>query len=208
MPSVPNRTPLTPWQQFKLDYKYGCGSQLCERATRICLARGSVPAQVVLIGEGPGDAEDSLGSCFVGPAGNLLDRVLDNSIGVYNKKRAKKELPPLKWAFTNLVGCLPTYGSAYKAGQPEPEDIELCRPRLEAFIELCDPELVIAVGKLPASFLKQGFKKSIRLPDKDTPVLEITHPAWALRNNAMVIDSYERRTATVILAELYDLWGQ
>lgn len=71
---------LTPWAQFVNRWK-GCTT--CElHATRqkVVLARGEVPCDVLLIGEAPGMAEDTIGIPFVGPAGQLLDKIIDQAI--------------------------------------------------------------------------------------------------------------------------------
>jgi uracil-DNA glycosylase len=203
----PSRVPLTPYQEFKQHYAKGCGSDICHRARNICLMRGTVPSEIIFIGEGPGLVEDSIGLPFTGPAGQLLNSIVDNSVGIYNQQRKAKGEPPLATCFTNLVGCIPLEDDGTKGGQPSHEDIQSCRPRLEEFLELANPELVVCVGKLANQYLRQGYRDSIALPDKETPVIEITHPSWALRKDSMTRFSYERRTAVIIMTELRAIWG-
>ena len=68
----------------------------CRRRNRVVLARGRVPAQLLLIGESPGASESVIGQPFVGPAGHLLDRIL--TVAVDGR---------VDYALTNLVCCIP-----------------------------------------------------------------------------------------------------
>ena len=143
---------------------------LCEGRQRVVLARGKIRCDILLVGEGPGQSEDILGAPFVGPAGKLLDHII------------KQSTPPsIHWAMTNLVACIPRDESGDKTAEPEPEAIDACRPRLEEFIRIADPRLIICVGKLAEEYLKQGYRHSIKLPRRDLPLVAIIHPAAILR---------------------------
>lgn len=119
----------------------------CERCVLHCgrmkvvLARGRVPCDVVLIGEAPGPSEDVIGRPFVGPAGKLLDRILDAALA---------DLGSVRYAITNLVACIPREGGAAGAKWAEPpkEAIEACAPRLREFLRLANPSALVALGKL------------------------------------------------------------
>jgi uracil-DNA glycosylase family 4 len=112
---------------------------LCEKRKKVVLARGSIPCDIVLCGEGPGQSEDVLGYPFAGPAGHLLNRMMAEGF------RGKEHL---KIALTNLVGCIPLEGVGKKAGEPPRESIEACSPRLIEFVEICRPKLLVMVGRL------------------------------------------------------------
>jgi uracil-DNA glycosylase len=73
---------------------------------KVVLARGRVPCDVLFIGEAPGASEDVLGLPFVGPAGHMLDYIIERSIGEHNELRKEKGLPGLRVAMTNLVCCM------------------------------------------------------------------------------------------------------
>lgn len=146
-----------------------CG--LCHNRQRVVLARGQLPCDAFFCGEGPGRSEDILGVPMVGPAGKLLDSII-----------ARAVRPGLRWAITNLVACL-TVDEDNQKRDPEPEEIAACRPRLEQLLAMARPRLVVAVGKLANDYLQQGFRHSVRLPDRDTPVVQIPHPAHLLRIN-------------------------
>jgi uracil-DNA glycosylase len=59
----------------------GCGSPACSRASSVCHYRGDLPCDVLFCGESPGESENVLGFCFVGPAGMLLDDIIAEALG-------------------------------------------------------------------------------------------------------------------------------
>lgn len=174
---------MNPWLQFVERWKDCTACHLCEGRQRVVLARGSIPCDVLFIGEGPGESEDSLGAPFVGPAGQLLDRIV-NRAGLPSKH---VDLPNntwrlLTWAFTNLVCCIPRDEDGGKATEPDDEAIDACSVRLVEFVELASPKLIVCVGKLAKDWLDPGWKHSIQLHRK-IPLVDILHPAAILRAN-------------------------
>jgi len=136
--------------------------------TKVVLGRGTTPAEVVFIGEAPGSSEDVIGLPFQGPAGHLLDSII------------KRSLPPeVKYAITNLVGCLPLNENNQK-DEPDPDQIKQCRPRLEEFVRIANPRLIVTVGSLADKWTQKGYKDSPKLPD--VPIITITHPAAVIRS--------------------------
>ncbi len=87
---------ITPYKQHVIDWKECRRCALCETRTRTVLCRGNVPAQVVFIGEAPGASEDVKGTPFFGPAGHLLNHIIERAGLV--------ETPT---CITNLLGCIP-----------------------------------------------------------------------------------------------------
>jgi uracil-DNA glycosylase family 4 len=135
----------------------------------VVLARGSVPADVVFAGEAPGASEDAVGKPFVGPAGRLLQ------VSVIDRIWEGLPEPKPTYALTNLVACLPTSEDGMKIGEPETADIKACSSRLQQFINLCKPKLVVAVGALAAKWLPTLTY--------DAKTVEIMHPAAIIRAN-------------------------
>jgi DNA polymerase len=88
---------------------------LCEDRSRVMLARGSIPCDALFVGESPGESEDALGRLFCGPAGHLMDSIIDNAMPT----------PRLSWAFTNLVCCIPREGGG-KTVEPPGHAIIAC----------------------------------------------------------------------------------
>lgn len=135
---------------------------LCLTRKHVVLARGSIPADILMVGEAPGKSEDIHGQPFYGPAGDLLNKI------VAKAKRGRD----VKFAFTNLVACLPI--GADGKNEPEVESIEACSSRLEEFVELSNPKGVILVGKLS----EKHFGSSDQWITKT-----IVHPASILRSD-------------------------
>lgn len=163
---------------------------LHERRRNICLARGDIPADVVLVGEAPGPSEDIAGEPFVGPAGLMLDNELE-PLGMIQQALQMGELPrqdgtgSLRFLFSNLVACIPLDDDGKKFAEPDDLCVEQCKPRLIELIEMARPRLIITVGKLAGEWLVQGERHSHKLPTlpdgSRIPQISITHPAAVLR---------------------------
>lgn len=139
---------------------------LCKRRKRVVLARGMVPAPVLFCGEAPGDSENLLpgNRPFVGPAGKLLDRIIERAIdGQYD------------YALTNLVACIPIGADGNKLQEPPAEAIEACAPRLREFMKLSKFRVLVRVGKLATKWLPN---------QADRMSIDIIHPAAILRMDA------------------------
>lgn len=136
--------------------------------------KGPTPARVLVIGEAPGAEEDRRGQPFVGPSGQLVDRLLRSVL-----------LDPQTFCWTNTAQC-------YPAAQPPPESIRACEGNVRAVIRLADPEWVILMGAVPlkayghprASILKVSGRPFLAEagPLRSRLVFPCVHPAWALRN--------------------------
>lgn len=156
---------MTPYQRFVTRWKDCDRCELCTQRHRIVLARGHVPCNLLLIGEAPGPSEDVLGKPFVGPAGKLLDAILANAL---------EHTRGVRVGITNLVCCFPAEA---KKSEPPAEAIKACVPRLNEFVKLCQPRVIIAVGSLAKKWLPRVLR------DFDGPVLGMKHPAAILRAN-------------------------
>ncbi len=184
---------LSPWQRFREEWEDGCGSVLCPLAGSICLARGAIPCSVIFVGEGPGASENSQGLPFIGPAGHLLDRIIINS-GLQDSG--------IRYALTNLVGCMPQDPDGVKTGAPEHADIMKCRPRLEEFIQLCNPQLIVAVGKLAEQYLNPKHQPHIRISPAIKQVA-ITHPS-AILQMPLAQQGLAEKRCTVVLTNVLE----
>ena len=108
---------------------------LGETRTKLVFGVGKVPCDVMFIGEGPGEQEDLQGEPFVGPAGQLLDDMLE-MIG----------LDRTKVYIANTVKCRPPQNR-----DPRDEERAACRPWLEKQIELVDPKIIVCLGRYAAA---------------------------------------------------------
>ncbi|MQA09800.1 MAG: UdgX family uracil-DNA binding protein [Pseudonocardiaceae bacterium] len=130
----------------------GCG--LYRDATQAVFGAGPVPAAVLMVGEQPGDEEDREGEPFVGPAGRLLDRAMDEAkinrddVYVTNAVKHFKSIPPER-------------GKRRIHRKPSRAEVVACRPWLLAELATVRPELVICLGATAAqSVLGPSFRVS------------------------------------------------
>lgn len=151
---------MTPYQRHCKKWKKCVRCALCNSRNKIVLARGKIPAEILFIGEAPGASEDVIGRPFVGPAGKLLDKIIEQAIdGQYD------------YALTNLVACIPLDSEGNKTTEPPKDSITACKPRLTEFVGLVNPKLVVFVGRLAAKYYQYPELKTI----------QIIHPAAILR---------------------------
>lgn len=168
---------MTPYQKHCERWGKGCGSEHCGRASTRVLLRGDVPCEILFVGEAPGEAEDTFGRPFVGVAGKLLDRIVGRALeGLEVGGR------PVRVAFTNVVACIPRVEDMKKWKDPDPDQVDSCRPRLEEAIGLCRPRVIVAVGKVAAQCFERGLKSSVKIP-ADCKVVHIIHPSNILQDN-------------------------
>ena len=110
---------------------------LIDSRSRIVDGTGPADADLLFVGEAPGANEDQEGEPFVGRSGDVLDETL-RDVGL---DRADVRI-------TNCVRCRPPDNR-----DPRTEELENCRPYLNAEIRAVDPELLITLGKVPAQHL-------------------------------------------------------
>ena len=122
----------------------GCrGCALCQTRTNLVFGVGNPEAEVMLIGEGPGEQEDLQGVPFVGPAGKLLDSMLE-MIG----------LDRSKVYIANMVKCRPP-----RNRDPQPAEQQACRAWLDRQIALVDPRIIVCLGRIAAmGVIKEDFR--------------------------------------------------
>jgi len=133
--------------------------------------QGSFKARLMFIGEGPGFEEDQQGRPFVGPAGQLLTKMIKaiklNREDVY---------------ITNVVKCRPPENRL-----PSEDEIEVCRPFLNEEIRLVDPKILVGLGNCAAQTLTQSKKRISDLRGRwldfqSRRLMATYHPAFLLRN--------------------------
>lgn len=161
---------MTAWTDHVARWKDCTACPLHRQRDRICLARGQVPCDVLFVGEAPGASEDALGLPFVGPAGRLLDAIIASTF-------RGPEQQTVRIAMTNLVACFPREAKGRGDNEPEVSEILKCRPRLEEFIDLAYPKLVVRVGSLAADWVEHDAYGRVR----GAAVVDIVHPAAILR---------------------------
>ncbi|MFJ7999715.1 UdgX family uracil-DNA binding protein [Streptomyces sp. NPDC096310] len=136
------------------------GCPLFENASRTVFGSGGVSARVVLVGEQPGDQEDRQGEPFVGPAGRMLRKALEEA-GV-DMEEAYLTNAVKHFKFTSAGA-----GKRRIHKPPSLRELAACRPWLAAELRLVDPDVVVALGAAAARSL---FGPSFRVT-KDRGVL-------------------------------------
>ncbi|WP_462322410.1 uracil-DNA glycosylase [Halochromatium sp.] len=153
--------------------------KLCETRTQTVFGTGDHHAELLFIGEGPGQDEDRQGEPFVGRAGQLLNKMLA-AVGL---KREQVYI-------ANIVKCRPP-----RNRNPAPDEASACRPYLERQIALIQPKLIVSLGAVSANNLLGNTEAVGRLRGKQhqfqlgagaepIPLLVTYHPSYYLRSPA------------------------
>ena len=154
--------------------------QLYRKATQTVFGEGSTRAKLMLVGEQPGDQEDRAGAPFVGPAGRLLDEVLEEA-GIERKLvYVTNAVKHFKWK---------ARGKRRIHDKPSWSEIAACRPWLEGELQAVQPRVLVPLGVSAAQALLERRSvtlKSLRgKPIEGTglaPFVVVTyHPSAALR---------------------------
>lgn len=163
--------------------------QLVKTRTTTVYGEGDAMAEVMVVGEGPGETEDKLGRPFVGRAGALLEKML-LAIG----------LPRESVFICNTVKCRPTLddGVRLKNRPPTPDEMDACRGYLDQQIAIIRPRAILCLGSPAAkTFLGPKFAISRQRgqwfdgPD-DIPLIATFHPSYLLRLTGGEIDAVKR----------------
>ena len=156
------------------------GCTACELAatrTNVVFGYGDPDAAVMIVGEGPGKAEDEQGLPFVGRSGQLLDQLL-GEIGLSRQENVY---------IANVVKCRPPGNR-----DPRPAEIEACSDYLRDQLRLVDPKVVVTLGNFSSKLLLRAETGITRLRGEAIRwwgrfLVPTFHPAAALRGSARVL---------------------
>jgi uracil-DNA glycosylase len=146
--------------------------KLCDARKTVVFGEGARHPEVMFVGEAPGAVEDQTGRPFVGPAGQLLDRILEGAMG-YRRDEVY---------IANINKCRPPGNR-----DPEPDEVAACIPILKLQIALLRPKVLVALGRVAAHNLL-GTDEPMRalrgreLRYEGIPVVVTWHPAFLLRD--------------------------
>lgn len=157
---------------------------LCELAkTRknVVFGEGDLHAKLFFVGEGPGASEDETGRPFVGRAGMLLEKIINNVLGL---KRSDVFI-------ANIVKCRPPNNRV-----PEPNEAYTCLPYILKQIELINPKLIISLGATSYRYLTEDGTSISKIRGnivnfKDKKLIATFHPSYLLRNPSAKREAYE-----------------
>lgn len=170
----------------------GCTAcTLAEGRTNVVFGAGSPDADVLIVGEGPGQKEDEQGLPFVGRSGQLLDKLL----GEIDLQRDDVYI-------ANVVKCRPPGNR-----DPRPDEIDACKGYLKRQIELIDPTVVITLGNFSTKLLLKTTTGITRMRGRAYEwwgrfLVPTFHPAAALRGGDRVTN--EIREDLVIVRNIID----
>jgi DNA polymerase len=200
VPAASSAPPLSSddaWQALRAEVSVCTRCELSRGRTQTVFGVGNTHAELLVIGEAPGADEDRQGEPFVGRAGQLLNSML----------RAMGN-PRASVYIANMLKCRPPGNR-----DPKPDEVASCHPYLQRQLELLQPRLILAVGRIAAQNLLATDTAIGRLRGqvhrfgmRATPLIVTYHPAYLLRSPA------EKRKAWVDLkfarAELARLCAQ
>lgn len=152
--------------------------RLCETRKTVVFGEGNPKARLMFIGEGPGKTEDETGRPFVGRAGELLTRIIEN--GMHLRREDVY--------IANVVKCRPTVdGLGTRDRPPEADETAACSPFLLRQIEIIKPDAIVTLGNPSTRFLLKTTEGITKLRGTEAsfegiPVFPTYHPSYVLRN--------------------------
>jgi DNA polymerase len=157
----------------------GCrGCRLCERATQTVFGEGSRQAKAMFVGEQPGNDEDLEGRPFVGPAGKLLDRALEEAGILRDQVYVTNVVKHFKWE---------PRGPRRIHAKPNAVEIAACLPWLQAELDVIKPRVLVCLGATAAQALlgkkfRVSEQRGQRVASPLAPfVMATVHPSSILR---------------------------
>lgn len=171
--SSPPSPGAVPIEQVKAEALTCPKCRLAQTRTNVVWADGNLDSELLFIGEAPGHHEDKQGIPFVGAAGQLLDKLL-GEIGLDRSKAA----------IVNVIKCRPPGNR-----DPQQDEIDACRPWLEAQLAHMKPTVIVTLGNFATRFILEqqigitrarGKKYEVR----GATVIPTFHPAAALRGGS------------------------
>lgn len=176
---MPELLPPDPTLLVVRDISKGCKAcDLYLRGTQTVFGEGPSSAEVMMVGEQPGDAEDLAGHPFVGPAGKLLDRALEEAGIDRSRVYVTNVVKHFKWE---------PRGKRRIHAKPNAKEIGACRPWLDTEIALVKPRVLVCLGATAAqALLGRAFKVTQQrgqfVPSPLAPLVTATvHPSSILR---------------------------
>lgn len=149
------------YQQFQTCVK----CDLWKIRHNVVVGRGVIPAQIVLIGEAPGQSEDLIGTAFIGRSGKVLDKMIldaEKDVGFKVNK-----------FFTNAVLCFPADCKGCRGREPYKQEIETCQDNVVRIIHSVNPDAIVYCGNIA----ERAMKKSLQ----NYKTYKIYHPSHVLR---------------------------
>jgi uracil-DNA glycosylase family 4 len=179
-PETPTGAGAVGWEELRAAVAACTRCRLHESRTQTVFGVGNPAADWMIIGEAPGAEEDRRGEPFVGRAGKLLDEML---LAIGEKRQSV--------FIANILKCRPPNNR-----DPSQDEAASCRPYLERQIELVQPKIILAVGRIAAQQLLQSDAPVGRLRGTvhrlgTIPLVVTYHPAYLLRSPSQKRKSWD-----------------
>lgn len=170
-PMIAKPAPAKTLEQIRAELGDCKRCKLCSGRKSIVFGVGNPSAELVFVGEGPGENEDLQGEPFVGAAGELL-----------NKMIVAMGLSREQVYICNVVKCRPPGNR-----NPEPDEIDACQPFLLAQLDAIRPRVIVALGKFAAQTLLRDQTSISRLRGnwktfRGVKLMPTFHPSYLLRS--------------------------
>ncbi|HBQ65135.1 MAG TPA: uracil-DNA glycosylase [Clostridiales bacterium] len=167
------------WNELMTKIRNCRRCSLCQSRTQVVLGRGNPHARLLFIGEGPGEQEDRQGQPFVGPAGKLLDNLLD-ALGY----------EPEDYYIANVVKCRPPGNR-----NPLEQEVDACMPFLREQFRLIRPAIIVCLGSIASRYiidknLQITQTRGIWVERKGCRMMPTFHPAALLRDPGKRVPLY------------------
>ena len=168
---------LPPLEKLRIKAGRCSACRLAAKRTNMVFGEGNPNAEIMFVGEGPGEDEDLSGRPFVGKAGQLLTKIIENGM----------KIPRSQVYIANIVKCRPPANR-----DPMPDEAQCCIGFLKEQIAIVKPKILILLGKVAMKYLL-GLEGAITKARESTyeyegiKVFVTYHPSALLRN-----ESYKR----------------
>jgi uracil-DNA glycosylase len=175
--------------------------ELSRTRTQVVFGVGHSRADLLFIGEGPGQQEDLKGEPFVGRSGKLLDRLVTEELGIDRSR----------YYIANVVKCRPPNNR-----DPKPDEIEACSPWLQEQLKIINPKVIVTLGNFATRTIlstTEGITKlrgSVHRVGKRL-IVPTFHPSAALRNGADTVAKMRSdliRAKKVIAGDMSEVMSQ
>lgn len=169
---------------------------LCESRTNVTFYRGQLPSSIVLVGENPSESEDITGLPFTGPAGDMLDTLIEEAVNKLSPEKQKR----LRYSITYAVACIPIDTtdelSTGKLREPNSMELNQCKDKLNDYLKLAKPKAVLAIGRVAEKACKKisGYIGYVEHPSSIIKKTEQQYQLSYKRAVNKLLESFEKVT--------------
>lgn len=186
------------WKKHKESWQGCTKCPLCYNRNHVVLCRGRIPADVLFMGEAPGESENIIGYPFVGPAGEEFDDIIESIEADYGDFR---------YALTNTVACAPLEDDQ-TIREPKKEEMVSCFSRVTSLLRIVEPKLIVFLGRIAAKNrlpLDRYYESISSRKERMPKYLELVHPSAIIRQVPSTAVITRKRFRLTLLTSLQSL---